>query len=495
VIKIISGDLVKLDTPCLVIPVCEDKKIFHYPLIAQLNQKAINSNDFKAKPGDEIFLYDIADVKAKRILFIGLGKLKKINRETLRVAVGKAVKRCIKKDVPTMTFCVPDADEMGLDIREIYECLMEGACLANYVFDQYKKEKKHKPLKRIEFYSNIQREKINSTSASYIETVCKGTLLAREWVNMPPNDKRPEEFVKSICRSAEKENIHITVLDEKALKKNKMGGILAVGSGSRSRPSMIILDYTPLKAGKSKTKNKTIALVGKGVTFDSGGINLKPSDGLADMKMDMSGAAAVAAALITISRLKTDFRVVGLIPVVENMPSGDAVRPGDIIYTFSGKTVEIGNTDAEGRLILIDAISYAKKMFKPHIMIDLATLTGACVVALGEKIAGVFSTDQNLSDLIIASGEKTYERCWKMPMPNDYKEMLKSDFADIKNISGTRYGGAVTAALFLSEFVGNTRWAHIDIAGPAYNKKESDYCTAGGTGFGVRLLMDVIQKI
>jgi leucyl aminopeptidase len=274
-----------------------------------------------------------------------------------------------------------------------------------------------------------------------------------------------------------------------------MGGILAVGSGSRSRPSMIILDYSPKNPGKSKTKSKTIALVGKGVTFDSGGINLKPSDGLADMKMDMSGAASVAAALITISRLKIDLRVVGLIPIVENMPSGDAARPGDIITTFSGKTVEIGNTDAEGRLILIDAMSYAEKVYKPHVMIDLATLTGACVVALGEKIAGVFSKDQNLADIIMDSGEKTYERCWKMPMPDDYKEMLKSDFADIKNISGTRYGGAVTAALFLSEFVKNTRWAHIDIAGPAYAKKENDYCAAGGTGFGVRLLMDVIQKI
>jgi leucyl aminopeptidase len=495
VIKMISGDLAKLDTPCLVIPVSENKNLFHDPLISGLIQKAINSIDFKAKSGEEIFFYDMPEVKAKRTLFIGLGKFEKINGETLRAAAGKSIKRCIKRNISTMIFCVPDEGEMPGDSRDMLEGLMEGACLSNYIFDQYKKDKKHKPLKQIAFYSHAHKDGKSHAPASSVETVCRGTILAREWVNLPPNDKRPEQFVQSIRRKAENENIRISILDEKALKKHKMGGILAVGSGSRSRPSMIILDYSPKKSVKSKTKIKTVALVGKGVTFDSGGINLKPSDGLADMKMDMSGAAAVAAALITISRLKIGLRVVGLIPIVENMPSGDAARPGDIITTFSGKTVEIGNTDAEGRLILIDAMSYAEKVYKPDAMIDLATLTGACVVALGEKIAGVFSRNRELADHIIDSGEKTHERCWMMPMPEDYKEMLKSDFADIKNITGVRWGGAITAALFLSEFVQTDRWAHIDIAGPAYAKKETDYCAAGGTGFGVRLVMDVIKKI
>jgi len=213
------------------------------------------------------------------------------------------------------------------------------------------------------------------------------------------------------------------------------------------------------------------------------------------MKMDMSGAASVAAILITLSRLKHRFRVVGVIPVVENMPSGEAVRPGDIIKTYSGKTVEIGNTDAEGRLILADAMSYAVKMFKPDVLIDLATLTGACVVALGEKIAGVFSTEERLAKAIVKAGDAVGEICWPMPLFDDYKKLLKSEFADINNMSSTRWGGAITAALFLSEFVERTPWAHIDIAGPAYSKKADDYCGPGGTGFGVRLLIDFLNKM
>jgi leucyl aminopeptidase len=232
--------------------------------------------------------------------------------------------------------------------------------------------------------------------------------------------------------------------------------------------------------------------VGKGVTFDSGGINLKSSGGLEGMKMDMAGAAAVAGTLLAVAGLQPKIGVIGVLPLVENMPSGTATRPGDIIRSYAGKTVEIGNTDAEGRLILIDAMAWAVKKYKPDVMVDLATLTGACVVALGEKIAGVFSPDDDLAGAILASAEKTHERCWRLPLPDDYKEYLKSDLADIANMSSSRWGGAITAALFLAEFVGATRWAHIDIAGAAYTKKDGAYCRAGGTGFGVRLLCDLL---
>jgi leucyl aminopeptidase len=240
---------------------------------------------------------------------------------------------------------------------------------------------------------------------------------------------------------------------------------------------------------------KSVALVGKGVTFDSGGLNIKTGASISDMKSDMSGAAAVAATVITAAKLKTKLNMIGVIPIVENMPSGHATRPGDIIRSYAGKTIEIGNTDAEGRLILIDAISYAINKYKPDFLIDLATLTGACVVALGEKIAGVFSNNNDLAESILASGLKTHERCWRMPLPDDYKELLKSDFADMSNISSTRWAGAITAALFLSDFTADIRWAHIDIAGPAYQKKESAYCEPGGTGFGVRLLINLLENI
>ena len=326
-------------------------------------------------------------------------------------------------------------------------------------------------------------------------TICRGTVLAREWVSMPSNDKTPDRLVRSMVKAAEKEELSFTILDDKTLKQSGMGAIMAVGAGSRSKPRLLILDYNPYKNKKSAKNKRTVALIGKGVTFDSGGINLKPPAALDEMKMDMSGAAAVAATLITLARLNHHFRVVGVIPVVENMPSGEATRPGDIIRTLSGKTVEIGNTDAEGRLILADAMSYAIKMFKPDMMIDLATLTGACIIALGEKIAGVFSKNQKLCGDIVSSGDITAERCWPMPMPDDYKSLLKSEFADINNMSSTRSGGAITAALFLSEFAEETPWAHIDIAGPAYSKKGGDYCGPGGTGFGVRLLVDLMGKI
>ncbi|HDL08308.1 MAG TPA: hypothetical protein ENG35_06170 [Desulfobacteraceae bacterium] len=289
--------------------------------------------------------------------------------------------------------------------------------------------------------------------------------------------------------SAEKEKINVSLLGEKELEEENFGAILSVSRGSQCKPKLVILEYRPDAA------KKTIVLVGKGVTFDSGGINLKPAGSLEDMKMDMSGAAAVAATIITAARLKLEINLIGALPIVENMPSGDASRPGDIIKSYSGKTVEIGNTDAEGRLILIDAISYMIKKYKPQTLIDIATLTGACVVALGEKIAGVFSFDDQLAQTIIQAGEKTYERCWRLPLPDDYKELLKSDFADLKNVSSSRWGGAITASLFLSEFVNDTTWAHIDIAGPAYIKKENEYCGVGGTGFGVRLFCDMLKRL
>jgi leucyl aminopeptidase len=213
------------------------------------------------------------------------------------------------------------------------------------------------------------------------------------------------------------------------------------------------------------------------------------------MKADMSGAAAVAGTLSAVAKLKPKHKIIGLLPLVENMPSGKATRPGDIIFSYAGKTIEIGNTDAEGRLILIDAMAYGIKKYKPDVLIDMATLTGACLVALGEKIAGVFSPDDDLAQAILDAGRDTHERCWRLPLPEDYKELLKSEIADINNLSSTRYGGSITAALFLSEFVQNTRWAHIDIAGPAHFKKGNDYCGPGGTGFGVRLMCDLIERL
>mgnify|MGYP001103876961 CR=1 FL=1 len=488
-LKIKTGAIKTLSAELLMIPVAEDEALHSDPAARALIEKAMTYSEFKGEKGDELLLYQPQAVNAARVLFMGLGKAADIAPESLRKTAGKAVKKAIKLELGELLIHLPDARAFPIDAASAVQAFCEGAFLGNHIFDHYKEKKKPAPLKDISIFAADKTAKAVKGVAERVEIICKSTVLAREWVSMPPNEKRPDRFVRSITKAADKEGLEITVLDEPELKKNKMGGILGVGAGSKSRARMVILDYKP------KKPKKTYALVGKGVTFDSGGINLKPGGSLEDMKMDMAGAASVAATLIAAARLKPAYRVVGVIPVVENMPSGDALRPGDIIRTYTGKTVEIGNTDAEGRMILIDAMAYTEKLFQPDIMIDMATLTGACIIALGEKIAGVFTTDRELSETIISAGETVFERCWAMPMPDDYREMLKSEFADIRNIGSSRWGGAIAAALFLSEFIENARWAHIDIAGPAYAKKASDYCGAGGTGFGVRLLIETMENL
>jgi len=486
----VSSDLQKEKIETLVIPVVADKEVHEDNIISSLVKMAKGFREFQGEKDEELVLHHVPDIRCERILFFGIGNIEAVEPESMRNFAGKAIAKCIKNRFGRPVIAVPSEKKVGIEISSLLAALMEGAYLGNHIFDRYKKEKKQKPVDEIRFMVPTSIQKGFKELPVRVRSICKGTVFARDWVSTPPNDKTPELFAKSIIDRAKKARLKVVVLDENELKRKKFGAVLAVAAGSRSKPRMVLMEYV------SEGASKTIALVGKGVTFDSGGINLKSSDSIEDMKMDMSGAAAVAATLITATEIKPMVNLVGVIPIVENMPSGGATRPGDIIRTYDGRTVEIGNTDAEGRLILVDAITLAIERYKPHCLIDMATLTGACVVALGEKIAGVFSPDDALAAQIVRSGEKTFERCWRMPLPEDYKELLKSDFADIKNISGTRWAGAITAALFLKDFVTkDVRWAHIDIAGPAYLKKDSAYCRAGGTGFGVRLLWDVIEHL
>jgi leucyl aminopeptidase len=487
-LRLKAVDLQKQKVDTLIVPVCEDRKIHDDRIINRIIKKALQLKEFKAEKGDELTLYDLKDLNTKRVIFAGLGKHEKIDLETLRAGCGEIVKKCIAAGLEAIWVAVPAAQKLKMETPDVVEALMEGACLANHMFDKYKKEKKKKPIKEINFLVKPEGLGKLRRIAPRVNTICAGTILAREWISTPSNEKTPEQFTRSIVSRARRHGLKTRVLREKELKQQKFGALLAVAAGSQSKPSMVVLEHKPAGA------QKTLALVGKGVTFDSGGLNIKTGESMAGMKADMSGAAVVAATMITLARLKTKSHLIAAIPIVENMPSGKATRPGDIVRSHAGKTIEIGNTDAEGRLILIDAMSYVVKKHKPQVMIDLATLTGACVVALGEKIAGVFTPDDELAETIIGSGIKNHERCWRMPLPEDYKELLKSDFADINNMASSRWGGAITAALFLSEFSGDTRWAHIDIAGPAYLKKGGAYRGPGGTGFGVRLLCDLIQK-
>ena len=483
----ISSGKKKINT--WVIPVCEDKDVYGDKVLKGLVKKAKTLSSFSGKKEQEAILYHEETLNAKIVVFLGMGKAKDLTLEDFRKVAGNGINKCLKNEASEAIIAVPEINETDLPSEKVLKALMEGGYLANDVFDPYKGEKKLKPLRQILFFTASDVAKKNRLLPALVTKICDGTRLARKWVSMPSNDKRPHQYARMIKQAALKEKLKATVLTEKQLNQQGFGGIMAVGAGSDSPPCMVVLEY---KAPKAK---KTVVFVGKGVTFDSGGISLKPSAGMDEMKMDMAGSAAAAASVITVAKLKPNVNVVGVMPLVENMPSGSATRPGDIIKTYSGKTVEIGNTDAEGRLILIDALAWAIKKYKPHTVIDMATLTGACVVALGEKYAGVFSKDDELANAIVAAGAETNEKCWQLPMPEEYKPFLKSEFADIQNMSSSRYGGAISAALFLSEFVGDARWAHIDIAGPAWVKKGEAYCPAGGTGFGVRLFCELLEKL
>jgi leucyl aminopeptidase len=488
-LRIASIDLKKTKIETIAIPVCEDEDIHDDSAIRAVVKKALRLDEFSGKKDETLTLYDVQGLQTRRIILGGLGKLEKIDREALRSLCGKAVKKCIDLKLSNLWFAVPEPAKMKMETADVVEAMGEGVCLGNHIFHKYKGEKKKKALKQISFRVKPKKVKKLRSLASKVAAVCEGTTQAREWVSTPSNEKKPEKFTRSIINLAKKHRLKTQVLNQTQLKQKKMGAILAVAAGSRSKPSLVVLEH------KVAGAKKTVVLVGKGVTFDSGGLNIKTGASISDMKSDMSGAAAVAAAVTTAAKLKIKLNIIGVIPIVENMPSGDATRPGDIIRSYAGKTIEIGNTDAEGRLILVDAISYAIKKYKPNFLIDLATLTGACVVALGEKIAGVFSNNDDLAESIVSSGFKTHERCWRMPLPDDYKDLLKSDFADISNIGSTRWGGAITAALFLLDFVADVCWAHVDIAGPAYQRKESAYCGPGGTGFGVRMLIGLLENI
>ena len=488
-IKLVTTDPTRIKSNLLVIAACKDTNVYEHPRLVATIQQTRRLNEFSGSKGEDIILYNPAGYAVERLMIVGLGDSQQLTPETLRAAIGQAVGRAMQQKLTSTAIAVPGPVEGGLGFERLLDAMLEGACLANHRFDRYKSDKKTSAVKQIAFVVPEKTVARHRRQVSRTETICSGTLLARDWVNTPANDKTPRRFATAVMRLSEKTGLRTKLLGKKELMRQKFGSILAVAAGSQSEPALLMLEHAPAKV------KKTVALVGKGVTFDSGGLNLKTTARINQMKADMAGAAAVAAAMHCLSRMKPNLRVVGVIPLVENMISGKATRPGDIIRTYSGKTVEIGNTDAEGRLILADAISFAIKKYRPEILIDIATLTGACVIALGENLAGLFTPDDHLAETILASAEQTHERCWRMPLTEDYRDLLKSDVADINNMPRHRFGAAISAGLFLSEFSTGTRWAHIDIAGPAYRKKASAYCGPGATGFGVRLLCEVVRRM
>jgi leucyl aminopeptidase len=430
--------------------------------------------EFSAAPNSTLLLHHAG------LLCVGLGDEARVTGQTLRAAAGTAV-RTLQKAGRT---------KAALDLSAYPEwtsAATEGAVLAQYSFQDFK-TKKLPAMTSLRLIVK-QRDLADARKAATRGEIAGASAnLAREIGNQPGNLLYPETLAAECRRLAKREHLKITVLDEKQLQRGGFGGLIAVGAGSTRPPRLIVLRHDGGPAGEPP-----IALVGKAITFDTGGISIKPADRMDEMVFDKCGGMAVLGAMAGIARLKLKRNVVGIIASAENMPSANAYRPGDIVKTYDGTYIEIINTDAEGRMVLADAIAYALKDCEARAVIDLATLTGACVVALGEYAAGLWSTSDSLQKALLSASEKTGERIWPMPLYEEYTDQIKSEVAALKNTGG-RYGGACTAAAFLKSFARDTAWAHLDIAPVAHSTKARPELSRGATGFGTRLLIELVEK-
>lgn len=484
--------------------IAEDKQFFTRQTndLIRRTQAASTPMDkgmFSGKESETLLLYGRKG-KSKVLLLVGLGKTEKLTIEKLRCAAATAARSAQKVKAKALALMVPDATiieasetlrkELGDSWQSLGSALSEGAVLSSYSFDKYftKREDKKSYLRSVLIATDNQSRTAEiARGVRYAKVVCEATFLARDLANAPGNEIYPETLAERAEEAGIKTGFSVTIFDEDKIKDLKMGGLLGVSQGSSKPPRFIQMELN----GEDEDL-PTIVLVGKGVTFDSGGVSIKPSAGMSEMKMDMSGAAAVIGIMQAAARLKLPVHLVGLVPATENMLGGAALKPGDVITHYNGGTSEVDNTDAEGRLILADALGYAST-FKPDAVIDLATLTGACVVALGHCATGMMGNNQELMDELKASGERTYERVWQLPMFDEYEKLVKSDIADVKNAGG-RWGGAITAAMFLKKFIGDYKWVHLDIAGTAILEEALPYAPKGGSGVGVRLLVDLLQN-
>ena len=374
-----------------------------------------------------------------------------------------------------------------------YQSFIEGLFLGNYNFDKYKSSRKTARKLNVLIHADNEKQLRNAISKAII--LLRSVDFTKDLQNEPGNSLRPVELANKIRKKLTIAGVRVSIFNENEIQKRKMGGLLAVGQGSSNKPKFIVLHHIPNQKSKGKKKRlKKIALVGKGVTFDSGGISIKPATNMGEMKADMSGAAVVAGSVLAAAYANLPLEVIGIIPAAENMVSGNSMRPGDIVTTASGKTIEVDNTDAEGRMILADALDYASKK-KPDVIIDFATLTGACVVALGQVAAGLFTKNDALAERLYLAGMKSYDRLWRLPMWDDYGKLIESKVADVHN-TGPRWAGAITAAKFLEKFVDDKiPWAHIDIAGTAVSSETNNYTKTFMTGFGVRLMFEYLSGI
>ena len=449
--------------------------------------RAFAAGDWKGKRDETLLLYP-AGGKAQRVLLIGLGKAEEIDRNALRRGAAVAAKRA-RTLAPKITLAVPPEARGAVTPRDLGQVFAEGAAQGAWSFQELKQsspDDKKPQLSAADLVVDQSQSADAEAGRTLGDAIAAGHELARYLQMQPGNVCTPSYLAERAKTLAGAHGFGLTVLDRAAMKKEGMGALLAVAQGTEEEPRFIALEYRPLGDAAP------VVLVGKGVTFDSGGISIKPAQSMEEMKYDMSGAAAVLGTFEVLGRLKPRLNVIGLIPSTENLPSGTAVKPGDVIKSHAGKTIEIINTDAEGRLILCDALSYAKR-YKPAAAIDAATLTGAVVVALGYVASGVMGNDDALVAEVRDAGERAGERCWPFPLWQEYHDLLKSDIADVKNSAG-RGAGTIAGGWFLREFVDGFPWVHLDIAGTAYTESDAPHQSKGPTAVGVRLFTEFILK-
>ncbi len=490
-IEVVSADITTVQADALVVNLFEGLKTPGGATAAMDRAldgaitRLIEHGEIKGKLGEITIVHSLGKIPARIVAVVGLGKQAEFSPDKLRSISAEFCRHLRKLNCQRVATIVHGAGAGGLEISTASQAIAEGSLLGLYRFKKYMtKETEDKDIEELLLVErdekSLEQLKVGCEKGKIL---AEATNLARDWINEPANYMTPAELARRAEELASAYGLDITVFDREQMEVEGMGALLGVARGSQQPPKLIIISY---KGDKDSTS--AIGFVGKGITFDSGGISIKPSEGMGEMKGDMAGAAAVIAAMAAIAQLKPKVNVTAIAPATENMPSGNALKPGDVLRAANGKTIEIETTDAEGRLILADALSYALKL-KLSPLIDIATLTGACRVALGNICSGLFGNSQELIERVLRAAADAGERLWQMPMYEEYKEQNKSDIADIKN-SGGRWAGAITAAQFLAEFVGDTPWVHIDIAGTSFREKESGHLPKGATGVGVRTLVN-----
>jgi leucyl aminopeptidase len=451
------------------------------PIIREI----VETREFSAKEGSICVIHNTVGSNIKRVLLLGMGDKKNLDPEKSRNLTGKVVNK--SKELAVNEFVL--VPFIGMD-KDHLSAIVEGIKLSDYSFNNYKKDEEGTDLNQVRILIGKDLD-LNQNAIRYSSVLSDAVIFTRDISNLPPNDCSPKVLANFSEKLSESNKTKVRVIEKDEMTSYGFGGILAVGRGSSNSPKLIVIEYS------GSTKNdKPIVIVGKAVTFDTGGISIKPSEKMEEMKYDKCGGCNVIGIMKAVSDLNFDTNVIGIIPAVENMPSGNSYRPGDIIRMYNGKTVEVLNTDAEGRIILGDALAFAVKTFAPRAIIDMATLTGAAIIALGSNVAALVGNNREVVTKILEYSNQTGEKIWELPLFEDYKEQLKSSNADMKNIGG-RGAGAITAAAFLSNFVDDTPWVHLDIAGTAWNQegtKEKTYNPKGATGFGIRTIVKYIAS-